>query len=47
MLFGVNITGDYRNVKIIWTLLREQTKVEKKEFFIVISTFDRDPEIIM
>ena len=47
IVFWGKFTGDYRNVAIISTLFREQTKVEKEEFFIVFSTFDRDPEIIM
>ena len=46
--FGVKFTGDYRSVAIISSLFRHHSQNSKKpEFFIVFSTFDRDPEIIM
>ena len=48
VVFGVKFTGDYRNVAIISTLFRDHSQNPKKnEFFIVFSTFHRDPEIIM
>ena len=48
VFFGVKFNGDYDNVAIISTLFRDHSENSKKtEFFIVFSTFDRDPEIIM
>ena len=48
VFFGVKFTGEYRNVAIILTIFRDHRQNSKKtEFFIVFSTFDRDPEIIM
>ena len=47
VFFGVKFTGDYYDVAIFIIISRSQSKVEKKIFFIVFSTFDRDPEIIM
>ena len=47
-VFGVKFTGDYHNVAIIPTLFRDhRQKSEKTDFFIVFTTFDRDPEIII
>ena len=48
VFFGVKFTGDYRDVAVISSLFRRRSQNSKKtEFFIVFSTFDRDPEIIM
>ena len=48
VFFEVKLTGDYRNVAIIPTLFRDDRQKSKKtEFFIVFSTLDGDPEIIM
>ena len=48
VFFGVKFTRDYRNVAIILNIIwGSHAKVEKTEFFIVFSTFDSDPEIIM
>ena len=48
VFFGMKFTGDSRNVAIISTLFRDHSQNSKKtEFFIVFSTFHRDPEIIM
>ena len=47
-VFEVKLTGDYRYVSIIPALFRDhRQKSRKTEFFIVFSTFDHDPEIIM
>ena len=47
VFFGVKFTGDYRDVAIISSLFRHHSQNSKKtEFFIVFSTFDRDPEIL-
>ena len=48
MIFGVEFTGDYRDVAIISTLFRDHKQKSKgTDFFIVFPTFDSDPEIIM
>ena len=43
----MKFTADYRNVAIMSTLFRDHSQNSKKtEFFIVFSTFHRDPEMI-
>ena len=43
----MKFTENYYDVAIFIIISRLQSKVEKTKFFIVFSTFDRDPEIIM
>ena len=45
--FGVKCTENYYDVAIFIIISRLRSKVEETKFFIVLSTFDRDPEIIM
>ena len=47
IFFGVKFTENYYHVAIFIIISRLQSKVEKTKFFIVFSTFDRDPKIIM
>ena len=47
VFFGVKFTENYYDVAIFIIISRLQSKVEQTKFFIVFSTFNRDPEIIM